>query len=565
MVSWTAKKQSLKKRIFSDLELVTEKILFSRGITTEKEKQAFFYPDYEKDLCDPFLLGDMKKAVDRIEKAFQKKETVCIFGDYDADGVTASVLIKNVLDDLKIKNFYYIPDRNKEGYGLNFVALEYIKKQGASLIITVDSGISSQEETEKATQLGLDVIITDHHHPPEKLPKALAVINPKKEGDQYPFKDLAGVGVAFKLAQALYQSFPQLEAGKIKWLLDLVALGTIADCVPLLGENRTLVRYGLIVLAKTKRVGLKQLFSVGRIAIDCACPPTSNQVAFQVAPRINAAGRMDHANTACALLSCLPEAEAEARGLALEIEEQNQRRQKVTKFIMKEIESKIDGKEVPNLIMETSPHWEMGVVGLVAGKVADKYNRPTFVLQERDGVIKGSGRSAGGFNLVEALEKSADLLEKYGGHSQAAGLVVKKENFSVLKKNLEKAIIDAGISDWGKKELVDAKITADEINEKLMGELSFLEPFGEGNRSPLFFLEKAQIIEKKTIGKENKHLKIWIKKEGGKLEAIGFGLGEKISELKTDKVDLLFSLEEDQWNGRKKIQLRLLDLESTED
>lgn len=562
MVSWIAKEQTWKKRIFSDLELVTEKILFSRGITTEKEKEAFFCPDYEKDLHDPFLLGDMKKATERIQQAFQKKEKVCIFGDYDADGVTASVLLKNVLDDLQIDNFYYIPDRNKEGYGLNFFALEYIKNQGASLVITVDSGISSEEETRKAKELGLDVIITDHHHPPENLPEALAVINPKKKGDDYPFKDLAGVGVAFKLAQALYQTFPSLEKGKAKWLLDLAALGTIADCVPLLGENRTLTKYGLIVLAKTKRVGLRQLFSVGGIAIDCGCPPSSGQVAFQVAPRINAAGRMDHANTACALLSCVQDEEAQARSLALEIEEQNQRRQKVTKFIMEEIENKIDRKNLPDLIMETSPHWEMGVVGLVAGKVAEKFNRPTFVLQEREGLVKGSGRSAGGFNLVEALEKNSSLLERYGGHSQAAGLVVKKENFLALRNNLQTAIARAGISDWAKKELVDAEIVIEDINEKLIRELSFLEPFGEGNRSPIFFLKKAQIIDRKTIGKENKHLKIWIKKENGMLEAIGFGLGEKMSELKTDHANLLFSLEEDQWNGRKKIQLRLLDLES---
>lgn len=565
MTSWTINEPLLKKRIFPDLELITEKILFARGIKTQEQRQSFFLPDYEKNLHNPFLLEDMEKAIQRIKRAFQKKEIVCIFGDYDADGVTASVLLKNVLDDLKIKNFYYIPDRNKEGYGLNLDALTYIKNQKASLIITVDSGISSEKETKKAQELNLDVIITDHHHPPEKLPQAIAVINPKKKTDRYPFKDLAGVGVAFKLAQALYQTFPQLKNQQQKWLLDLVALGTIADCVPLVGENRILTRYGLIVLAKTKRVGFRQLFSVGKIAINGDCSLTSEQVAFQLAPRINAAGRMDHANTACALLSCSYDKEAEARILALEVEDQNQRRQKVTRQIMEEIESRILKEKIPDLIIESSPHWEMGVVGLVAGKIAEKYQRPTFVLQEKEDIFRGSGRSAGGFNLILALGKNAALLEKYGGHSQAAGLVVKKEKLDLLKENLKKNIEAEGILDWSKKVFVDAKILPEEINEKLLRELAFLEPFGEGNRPPLFFMEGAQIVEQRTLGKENKHLKIWIKKGTERLEGIGFGLGKKKIDSVTGKANILFYLEEDNWNGRRKIQLRILDLEMIED
>ena len=503
MVKWIDQKHSLTQRIFPDLEEITERILFSRGIDSPEKREAFFHPDYEKDLPDPFLLGDMDKAVERIGQAIKQKEKVCVYGDYDADGVSASVLLKDVLDQLGLENFYYIPDRNKEGYGLNLAALEYIKSQGASLIITVDSGISSREEAAKARELKLDVIITDHHHPPEALPEAVAVINPKKPGDRYPFKELAGVGVAFKLAQALFGKFSPAKKEQTKWLLDLVALGTIADCVPLLGENRTLVKYGLIVLSKTRRIGFQQLFSVGRMAISSDCAPTGDQVAFQLAPRINAAGRMDHANTACALLSCSVGEEAQARVLALEIEDQNQRRKKVTDQIMKEIESRIGSqKEKDRLILEFASHWEMGVVGLVAGKVADKYNRPTFVLQEKDGLIKGSGRSAGGFNLIKALEKNAAFLEKYGGHSQAAGLAMKKENLNVFKKKLEEEIASAGISDWDKKALVDLIIQPEEITEKLLRELSFFEPFGEGNRPPLFFMEKAEVVDGKTIGKE---------------------------------------------------------------
>jgi len=562
MIGWREIERVSSKRAFPDLEEITEKILNTRGIFTEQQRQTFFFPNYERDLKDPFWLGDMEKAVERVRQAMEKDEKVCIFGDYDADGVTASVLLKNVLDQLNVNSFYYIPDRNKEGYGLNLEALDYIKKQGAKLIITVDSGISSEKEVAKTQELGMEVIITDHHHPPKELPKALAVINPKKKGDKYPFKDLAGVGVAFKLAQALYQKFPHLNKDQLKWLLDLVALGTIADCVPLIGENRVLVKYGLIVLAKTKRVGLKQLFSVGKLAINSDCPPNSQQIAFQVAPRINAAGRMDHANTACGLLSCSEKEEAEARVLALEVEEQNQRRQKVTKQIIQEIEERLAKNLTGDLIWESSMYWEMGVLGLVAGKVAERYNRPTFILQEKEGLIKGSGRSAGGFNLIEALEKNAELLEKYGGHSQAAGLVIKKENEAIFLEKFKTLIDQEKIADWSKKAIVDAKIYPEEINDKLLAELAFLEPFGEGNKKPLFLMEKVEILEVKLLGKEQKHLKIWLKKPRGFLEAIGFDMKDKLEETKAGRINVLFHLEEDSWNGRKKIQLRLVDLES---
>lgn len=290
-------------RNYADLEKIVQDILFFRGINTQEKINQFLNPDYEKDLHDPFLLTDMDAAVERMKKALDQGERICIYGDYDADGVTSSALLNDLCYFLKIDCICYIPERNNEGYGMNNKAIDYIKSQNVTLIVSVDCGVSNVDEVGYAKTLGLDVIILDHHHVPEKIPEAVAVVNPKRKNDAYPEKELAGVGVAFKFAQALASRIPSFDAQQIKWLLDLVAIGTIADCVPLLGENRTLTKFGLIVLSRTKRVGLRQIFQVGKINIDEHHFPTSYQVAFHLAPRINAAGRIDHANSAYQLLT----------------------------------------------------------------------------------------------------------------------------------------------------------------------------------------------------------------------------------------------------------------------
>ena len=381
-------------RIFPHLEQIVEHILRARGIDSEVSMRQFFSPDYEGDLCDPFLMGDMEKAVQRMLKALEQKQRVCVFGDYDADGVTSSALLKDFFQQVGLENFCYIPDRNKEGYGLNRKAIDYIKEKKADLILTVDCGISNAPEVEYAKQLKIDVIVLDHHHVPKTVPAAVAVVNPQKPDDGYPHKSLAGVGVAFKFVQALASRIEDYDPRQLRWLLDLVAIGTIADCVPLLGENRTLTKYGLIVLSKTRRVGLKQLFQVGRVNISEHSLPTSHQIAFQVAPRINAAGRMDHANTAYQLLISQSDQDAAARILALELESQNQHRQKVTKLIVDEAEKRTRNKtEIPKIIVETDEHWEMGVIGLAAGKITDIFNRPAILLQKTETSFRGSGRS----------------------------------------------------------------------------------------------------------------------------------------------------------------------------
>jgi len=546
------------------LESIFEEILRKRGVVGEGQIKSFLYPEYE-DLVDPFYFRGMERAVERIIDAIKKKEKICIYGDYDADGVTSSVLLRDVFDRLGLDNFCYIPDRNKEGYGLNKKAIDYIRSKNSQLIITVDCGVSNYEEVEYAKDQKMEVIILDHHHLPPQIPKALAVVNAKQDNDRNNSRELAGVGIAFKFAQALVSKAKGLDEEQLKWLLDLVCIGTIADCVPLFGENRILAKFGLIVISQTKRVGLRQIFSVGRINIDENNLPDSYQISYQLAPRINAAGRMDHANIAFQLLSLDKEEVAQARVLALELESQNQRRQKVTKVIVDEVVKRIGSLDkLPKIIIEGSPFWDMGVIGLAAGKIADKYYRPTILLRKEGGFNKGSGRSIEEFDLISALEKNAKLLEKYGGHRQAAGLSVSDDNLADFSDKMLQQAAACFNDNASKKIDVDIQIKLGEISEKLLKEIKLLEPFGVGNPRPVFLAKDLELVDKKLLGNGQDHLKLWVKEAGGRgpvFEAIGFGMGSRDSSLSLGKkVEMIFNLEEDNWNNKKKIQLRILDL-----
>lgn len=549
---------------FPGLEKATEAILKSRGMTTEEEIDRFFCPDFEK-IPDSFLMLDMKKAVEAVMDAMEKNKTVCIYGDYDADGVTSSVLLKKLFDQLNIKNFCYIPERNNEGYGLNKGAIDYIFSKGAGLVVTVDCGVSNREEAKILEEKKIDLVVIDHHHVPEAIPEARAIVNPKRTGDKYPEKELAGVGVTFKFAQALAAKLDNFDKDQLKWFLDLVAIGTIADCVPLLGENRTLAKFGLIVLAKTRRVGLRQIYQVGRINIDESNLPKSYEVAFQIAPRINAAGRMDHANAAFELLSLEENQAPRARELALELEAQNQQRQKATKYIVEEVEKKLKKlKKMPKIIVESSPHWELGIVGLAAGKITDKYHRPCILFQDKGSTCKGSGRSIRRFNLIEALERKKKLLEKYGGHSQAAGLTIKKKNLEQFRKELLKDAKNYIDDNLIKLIEIDCEISFLAINEKLASEIGLMEPFGQENKEPVFVSASVEIADYRLVGNGEKHIKLKLKDPNSSIffDAIGFGLGKKQPDLKIgDKIDIVYNITKDIWNGREKIQLRLIDLE----
>ncbi len=543
---------------------VVLQILANRGLLEKEKLENFFLFDYDADVLDPFLFRDMEKAVTRIGQAKEKKEKIAIFGDYDADGVTATAVVFEALTKLGYSQIiYYIPDRQTEGYGMNEAAIRYLAGEGVQLIVTVDCGITNIKEVELVKELGMDVIITDHHHAPSMLPQALAIINPQVADCGYPEKRLAGVGVAFKLMHGVYLRQAPNKIEQLKWLLDLVVIGTVADCVPLVGENRILTRYGLVVLSKTRRTGLLEMFKVGRITIDENNIPDTQKIAFQIAPRINAAGRMDHASSS---LKLLIETDAvAARDLALEVESKNKSRQKVTTEVTREVRALAENSfKDRKLIFASNEHWQVGILGLIAGRIADEFNKPTAVFQKQATEFVGSFRSIDQFNVVEALEKCSDLLIRFGGHSQAAGAQVKVENMEAFYERL------AGIieEDLAGKDLspaieIDYEISAAEVDGNLLANISKLQPFGEGNEEPIFLLRNLVVENMKILGNGSKHLKLSLRDSQGTqtFNAIGFGLGENPLGVKEgDTLDVVFNLKEDDWNGHGAVQLFLIDI-----
>ncbi|MCK5084870.1 MAG: single-stranded-DNA-specific exonuclease RecJ [Candidatus Pacebacteria bacterium] len=631
---WIVNKKYPEKfaKEFPELSSIILQLLWDREIKDQTLVDEFFNPDYEQDIHDPFLMKDMDKAVQRISKALENDEKITIYGDYDVDGVTSSVVMVSALIELKsvisqikkeeAKKFIdiYIPDRELEGYGLNEKAIKEIKKKKTDLVVTVDCGISSFESVEIVKRLGMDIIITDHHHVPDEVPEALAVINPKQEDCSYPFKELAGVGVAFKVAQALIGNLSDrnidlphpdplpkgggekeplslnsrklqpkklksynLSIGFEKWLLDLVALGTVADCVNLIGENRTLVKYGLLVINKTKRIGIKKLIKASGTKIrengnvKEAKMIDTTSISFMLAPRLNAAGRMDHANTSYELLNS--EDEREAEELAGKLEKNNQNRQRITEKAMVETRQRIGKyKKLPKIIIESDPDWRIGIVGLVAGKLADEYSRPFLVLQEKENQSAGSGRSIPEFNLIEAIEKCKDILISFGGHSQAAGLKIENKNLKKFRKKIE------GIAKKVLKEEdlipsieIDRKIDHEQINWQLIDEIEKFKPFGQGNKKPVFMAKKFEVHEVRAVGNDNAHLKLCFKtilkdKDVKYFPAIAFRLGKLAEEMPNEKpglrwgdiVDVVFQLEVNEWNGNRELQMNVLDLKMSE-
>lgn len=567
MLNW-----KIKNADAGNLEIGLEKfhplivrLLRSRGIKSRQEMESFFGLDYEKDLVDPVHITGMEKAIDRIVEAREAGEKIAIFGDYDADGVTATAIIFETLEQLGFKEIiYYIPDRQTEGYGMNEEAIKHIKKKGAKLIITVDCGITNCDEVKKAKELGIDVIITDHHHVPQSIPEAVSIINPKIKDSGFGKNDLSGVGVAFKLAQALYKKMDPDRIDQLKWALDLVAIGTIADCVELLHENRILVKYGLVVLSKTRKVGLQELFQVGRMSISEDDVPDTYKVAYQIAPRINAAGRMDHASASYNLL--VEKDRTKARSLALELESKNQERQKITAEIVREVQVLARNSfRDKNFILAENEHWQVGILGLIAGKIADEFGKPTAIFQCQGKMCIGSFRSIEEIDIIEVLSECSDLLSKFGGHSQAAGVTIPKENLEKLYERMA-LIIDKKMS--GEKIVpsidIDLEISSENIDWEFMTEIKKMEPFGNGNPEPVFLMKNMNIIDLKVCGNGTKHLKMSLRSSSGSpkiFDSIGFGMGEKLSDLKAGgSIDIVFNLCEDEWNGNKKMQLKIIDL-----
>ncbi len=543
-----------------------ETLLALRGIESEADRKRFLAPNYETDLHDPFLFSDMRKLVDRVRQAKEKKEKIGVFGDYDADGITSSVILRKVLERLGLVVAPYIPDKLTEGHGLHPNALDFFATEDVKLVFTVDCGMMNHAEITQAISRGMEVIVIDHHHVPETLPAALAIINPKLPDSKYPFGELCGAGTTFKTAQALYREFLPNKQDELKWLLDIVAIGTVADCMPLVGENRVIVKYGLIVLSKTRHVGLQEMFAVGKIAIDEDCSPNAQTIAFQIAPRINAASRMAHARTAHDLL--MSEKRDEARLLALDLESQNQSRQKVSETLAREVRVVAENLfRDKKLIFAVGEHYPLGVAGLVAGKIAHELGKPTAVFAKGETESTGSFRSVPALNMIEAIEECSELLERFGGHSQAAGATIRNENlkafFEKLERLVEKKLAE---TDMTLALDIDLDLSSYAVTPDFFARLSRLAPFGIGNPEPVFLVRDVSVDSVRLVGNGEKHLKISFKTENGVFGGIGFGMGEEWGDLQTgDRADVVFHLAENRWNGSRKLEFLVLDIRRKEE
>ncbi len=531
------------------------KLLIAKEVE-EKDITSFLNPDI-KNLNDPYLLEDMDKIVDRIVEAIEKKEKVVIYGDYDVDGITSITLIYSFFKNLNMDVCYYLPDRLKEGYGLNKEALEKLKNEGCDLVITVDCGISAVEEVEYAKSIGLDICITDHHECAEVLPKAIAIVNPKRPNSKYPFSLLAGVGVTFKVITALVKRLNMRDYDYLKYL-DIVAVGTIADIVPLVGENRVITANGLKLLNQTKNYGLKALIKVAGITnID------SDSVSFGLAPRINASGRMADASVAVKML--LSESGMEAFNFAKVLDDQNTLRQEVERKIFKEAEEIIQKEELDKkkTMVIAGKNWHQGVIGIVASKLTEKYMKPVILLTYDDEIAKGSGRIPQGISLYEALTKCSELLVTFGGHELAAGLTLKTENIQEFKEKFEQVVSIMKPDDFVKVIDLDLEVVKQDLTFENIKEINKLAPFGQKNKKPTFVYKNLKVESVCTL-KDGKHLKLKLKDENFVVDAIYFGAGPRRDEIKLgDKIDVAFNLSLNEFMGNISIQLLLVDFKKS--
>ena len=526
--------------------------MYNRGITEPAQIEPFLAAD-ERLQNDPFLLPDMEKAVARIYHALISGETIAVYGDFDADGVCGTALLSQALSSFGGGVIPYIPHRLKEGYGLNLAALESLRGQGVTLVITVDCGTSAISEVEYAQRIGLDVIITDHHLTPPLIPSAQAVVNPQREDSNYPFPHLAGVGVAFKLLQALFQSLGR-ERG-LEELLDLVALGTVADVVPLLGENRYLVKRGLEVLNKTKRLGLGEM--IQRAGLVSGNIDTED-ISWLLAPRLNAPGRLDHAITSYELLVAdIPE---EAQRLAQEVGQKNAERQRLTEEVLAKAREKIfTGRIDSPLLMVGGEDYHPGVIGLVAGKLVDEFYHPAVVFQEDKDIARGSARSISEFNITAALGECQELLSRFGGHPLAAGFALPTQNLPLLRERL----LHVAERELSGKDLrpfltVEAEVPLLAIRGGVFKTLEQLVPFGQGNPEPNLLSRRVEVMECRKVGNDGEHLKLKLKEGNVVWEGVGFDLGALASEV-TPYLDIVYNLRVDRWGGEEMLQLNILD------
>jgi single-stranded-DNA-specific exonuclease len=563
--------QQVVNQLVTELSLpsVAVKILVNRGLDTKSRADKFLAPSLE-DLLDPYLLTGMEKGVDRILQALKEKEKIMIFGDYDVDGITATSLLFLILNKLGAEVTYYLPNRLIEGYGLSEEGISEAVRRGVRLIISVDCGITAVEEIAFAKARGIDTIITDHHEPKEILPDACAIINPKATEHKYPGGELSGVGVAFKFAQAILIRLGQDES-ELEDHLDLVALGTAADIVPLVGENRILTKLGMDQISRTAKPGLKSLIFVSGIL---GQKIGTGQVVFVLAPRINAIGRLGDAELAIKLFTTKDE--SKAAELARALDEENRRRKNIDETTLEEaldlIEQNVDLASDKAIVLASSG-WHQGVIGIVASRLVERFHRPTIMIAIDGEEGKGSARSISGFHLYEALRECEEYLLKYGGHKYAAGLSILPEKIHPFREKFKK-VSDKKLSrdDLIPRLLIDSELGLDQINPELVRVLELLAPFGPQNMRPVFLTRNLHIWgEPYVVG--NNHLRMRLKSAGTKgvksnqvFDCIGFGMGDLMKPLSMTGIciDLVYVVETNFWNDTYKIQLRIKDLKIVE-
>ncbi|KMK75722.1 single-stranded-DNA-specific exonuclease RecJ [Alkalihalobacillus pseudalcaliphilus] len=552
--------QAMVDLLVTELQVapLVAKLLINRGLTTPEIASTFLNKN-QIHYHDPYAMHGMKETVDRIQLAVEKKEKILIFGDYDADGVSSTSVMIYTLQMLGAQFDYYIPNRFTEGYGPNEPALRWAKEEGFSLVVTVDTGISAVHEAKVAKDIGLDFIVTDHHEAPPVLPDAYAIVNPKQPGCSYPFKGLAGVGVAFKVSQALLGRVP-------KELLDIVVIGTIADLVPLVDENRLLAMEGLHALQSTSKPGLIAIKKIAGIDKEML---EADHVGFAIGPRMNAAGRLGSANPAVELLTT--DKSEDAGFLAEEIDQLNKERQQIVSTIAKEAVELVETQYPPDehaVLVIAKEDWNAGVIGIVASRLVEKFYRPTIVLSidHEKGVAKGSARSIEGFDMFAELSKSRDILPHFGGHPMAAGLTISLEHLDELRDRLQKQASEVlSEDDFIPVKQIDLVASVDEISLDIIKQMKSLAPFGVSNPTPKIMLEKAHISEMKKIGSESNHLKLQFNQNGTSLDGIGFHFGYAYDQISVqDQVSAVGTLSINEWNGHIKPQLMIEDIAVTE-
>ena len=536
----------------SDISPLMLQILYNRGVFDPADIERFLQIDNRSE-SDPFLLPDMEEAVTRTQWAIEFGEKIAIYGDFDADGITATALLVEGLSALGADVIPYIPNRLTDGYGLKMDALDKLRKQGVRLVITVDNGITALEEVEHGMAMGIDIIVTDHHIPLSTLPKASAVVNPRRIDSLYPFLDLAGVGVACKFLQAMRKRCGADDGDDS--FLELVAIGTVADMMPLVGENRYWIKRGLEIINTTKRLGLQEMFQCAGIKPGMV---ETSTISWSIGPRINAAGRIDSATTSYKLL--VTQDRDEAKQLASDLEAKNAERLQMTVDLQKRAREKIVVEGTGRwLLMTGDSDYPEGITGLVAGRLTDEFYRPVILLTIGQESTRGSGRSIREFNIMAALEQNADILLKFGGHKRAAGFTIATANLNALKQRLY---------DLAHKELsgldlrphidIDADIPLSFCGGDTFSQIQRLAPFGFGNPVPVFLSRGVQVVEAKPVGAHESHLRMRVKNNGIIWDVMGFGLGEQLKEV-SSHIDIVYSMEIDRWNGEEKLRLKLLD------